>query len=223
MRIGGILKFSTLDYPGKLSCVVFCQGCPLRCQYCHNPDFLDTQSIGNVQYEDLIEFLRQRVGYLDAVVFSGGEPLMQPDLLNSMNAAKELDFLIGLHTSGVMHQQFGAVLHLVDWIGFDVKTTFEKYHLITGIKDSGHFSQHSFEKLLSSGVNYEIRTTFDSRYISELDLEEVAKMLQNYNVEKWIIQECILRETGKKIKLPMPNQNTIDRLSRYVQIEVRYE
>jgi pyruvate formate lyase activating enzyme len=223
MKIGGLLKFSMLDYPGKLSCVVFCQGCPLRCHYCHNPDFQNAQGDENIKYEEFIEFLESRVGCLEAVVFSGGEPLVHPDLATSMKEVKSLGFLVGLHTSGVIQQRFEEALACADWVGFDIKTSFDKYNSVTGVNSGGDVARRSLELLIASGVDYEIRTTFDSRYISDIDLENIASNLQYYNVKKWVIQECILREGGEKTKLPLPSQQTVDNLSRYINIEIRRE
>jgi pyruvate formate lyase activating enzyme len=225
MKIGGLLKFSMLDYPGKLSCVVFCQGCPLRCHYCHNPDLQRSQNddevAGGVTYEELIKFLKNREGYLEAVVFSGGEPLVQRDLADAMKDVKKLGFLVGLHTSGVDEQRFEEVLPYTDWVGFDVKTSFDKYEMVTGVRNSGVSARRSLEQLVKSGVDYEIRTTFDSRYISDVDLENVASILEYCEVKKWTIQECILRKNNEKKRLPLPSKQIIDSISKYLGVEIR--
>ncbi|MDR2667162.1 MAG: anaerobic ribonucleoside-triphosphate reductase activating protein [Holosporales bacterium] len=223
MKIGGVLKFSTLDYPGKLSAIVFCQGCPNRCIYCHNPDFLDTTAAGNVDLQDFLEFLETRIEKLEAIVFSGGEPLLQPDLPEVMKTVKKFGFLIGLHTSGVVPDMLQDVLNIIDWVGFDIKTSFQNYHKVTRLPSSGILAEKSLNKLLSANVNFEVRTTLDLRNIEEQDLYEVAKFLKNKGIKKWVLQECILRNNDGNFKIPLPDQRVLSNIAQYISIEIRRE
>jgi pyruvate formate lyase activating enzyme len=223
MKIGGILKFSTLDYPGKLSAVVFCQGCPNRCSYCHNPDFISTTNSGLIDLSDFFKFLETRIEKLEAVVFSGGEPLLQPDLPEVMKSVKKLGFLIGLHTSGMIPERMESILDTVNWVGFDVKTSFRNYQKITKNSLSGALAETCLNKLLNAQVDLEIRTTMDMRNIEEQDLYEVAEFLKNKGIKKWIWQECILRTERENLKIPLPNQQTFSAISEYVNIEIRRE
>ena len=223
LKIAAVLKFSTLDYPGKLSAVVFCRGCPNRCKYCHNPDFQDESMGSAITFKEFTEFLEPRKGLLDAVVFSGGEPLMQSALRDSIEAVKKMGFLVGLHTSGVLPNKFDEVLDVVDWVGFDIKTSFENYEKITSIPFSGILAKKSFEKLIQSGVNFEIRTTVDSRHILTEDLYEIAKFLKENNVKKWVLQECILRSNAEDFKVPLPDLETLKDISNYIEVEIRKE
>jgi pyruvate formate lyase activating enzyme len=223
VKIAALLKFSALDYPGKLSAVVFCQGCPLRCRYCHNKDFLDADLPGQISFEELKTFLDTRKDKLEAVVFSGGEPLLQDDLYEAIMTVKNMGFLIGLHTAGSYPERLTAVLELVDWVGFDIKTSFLRYRDVTQIENSGHLAQISLVKLLISGVNYELRTTYDPRYIPAEFLTEIAKTLRTVGATKWIIQECILRDGSEKNSLPLPEAEALSAASKYIDIEVRRE
>ncbi|MBQ7524542.1 MAG: anaerobic ribonucleoside-triphosphate reductase activating protein [Alphaproteobacteria bacterium] len=223
IKIGGILKFSSLDYPGRLSSVVFCQGCPNRCIYCHNPEFIPTTNVSRETFDDFLTFLDTRKGLLDAVVFSGGEPIMQPNLPECIEIVKNKGFLVGLHTSGVIPHMFKKILHLVDWIGFDIKNSFEHYESITQIPNSGSLAKQSFDMLVTSNTNFEIRTTIDSRIITENNLLSIAKILQDNGIKKWVLQECLLRQRNKSEKLPLPNDDVIRQLSQYVKIEIRKE
>ena len=138
INIGGILHFSLLDYPDKISAVLFTQGCPLRCVYCHNPDFQDPSIKNNITFDDVIKFLNTRIGLLEGVVFSGGEPLLQEHLYEAMERVKDMGFLIGLHTSGVIYDNFVKILPLLDWVGFDIKQIFNKYYdvdIMKGVAD----------------------------------------------------------------------------------------
>ncbi len=220
-KIAAILKFSTLDYPGKLSAVVFSQGCPIRCVYCHNPDFQDYKKPATIDFDELLSFLEERKDLLDAVVFSGGEPLMQKDLYDAIFVVKQKGFLIGLHTAGTIPNKFEHVLPLLDWVGFDIKTDFEKYEKITKIPNSGKLALESFELLRNSGINFEIRTTVDSRNINSEDLVNIAKFLKAKDIKKWILQECIIRSSDKDLNIPLPDDNVLSDISKYVEIEFR--
>lgn len=220
MQIGGLQKFSALDYPGKISCVVFSQGCPLRCRYCHNKALQNFNEHYEITEKELFAFLETRKGLLDAVVFSGGEPLCQEDLISQMFHVKHLGFLIGIHTSGYVPSAFQRTLEIIDWVGFDIKTTFDKYDIITGIKDSGQKALESFNMLKTTSIlPFEVRTTYDSRYISEDDLLRVASFLRRNGINRWIIQQCILHfPDGTVQKLPIPS---LSFLSDIINVEVR--
>ncbi len=219
MQIGGIQKFSALDYPNKLSCVVFCQGCPLKCHYCHNKYFQDFKKHCEITDEKLYNFLKSRIGLLDAVVFSGGEPLCQIDLKEKMFHVEHFGFLIGLHTSGYNPEMLESIIKYTNWIGFDIKNVFQKYETVTKIKNSGEKALDSFNILKSSGVSFEVRTTYDSRYMSENDLIELATFLKHNNIQRWVIQQCVLRNDNETNQiLPLPQLDTI---SKIINIEVR--
>ncbi|MDR1289331.1 MAG: anaerobic ribonucleoside-triphosphate reductase activating protein [Holosporales bacterium] len=221
MKIGGLLKFSVLDYPGKLSCVVFCQGCFLRCTYCHNPEFQPCEASAGVDFQEFLDFLKSRSGCLDAVVFSGGEPLLQTDLIQVIEIVKELGFFVGIHTSGVVPNMFKKVVSLVDWIGFDIKTVFRKYDIVTQFQGSGLLVKIGLEILLNSGVSYEIRTTYDSRFISQEDVLKVAEILQKLGVREWTIQECVIRDTDEALLLP--DKNVVEEASKLVRVNLRHQ
>lgn len=100
LNVAGLVKLSTTDWPGKLVAVVFLQGFPWRCTYCHNPALLDAKSTGAITWQEVLYFLGRRRGLLDGVVFSGGEPLLSPTLPKAMQDMAALGFEIGLHTGG---------------------------------------------------------------------------------------------------------------------------
>ena len=101
LSVGGLTPLTTIDYPDNLSAVVFCQGCPLRCRYCHNAELLPRRGATHIAWRDILYFLRQRQGLLDAVVFSGGEPTQQRGLADAIDEVRALGFKIGLHTAGI--------------------------------------------------------------------------------------------------------------------------
>ena len=159
MRIGGFVPFTSIDYPGELAAVVFCQGCPWRCSYCHNPHLLDARSTELLDWQALLEVLSMRKGLLDAVVFSGGEPTLQDALPGAITEVKNMGFKVGLHTGGCYPDRLEQVLPLVDWVGLDIKDLPEHYPALTGTPGSGDRAWKSLELLQASGVPFEVRTT----------------------------------------------------------------
>ena len=129
---------TTLDYPGHLACVLFCQGCAWRCSYCHNPELIRARVPTDISWQQVLSFLRKRRGLLEAVVFSGGEATLQKSLPDAMRKVRELGFKVGLHSAGIKPGAFRRILPLCDWVGFDVKALEDDVALITGV--AGHTS-----------------------------------------------------------------------------------
>jgi pyruvate formate lyase activating enzyme len=126
MNIGGLLKNSMIDYPGKLSCGIFLSGCNFDCPYCHNPDLIPKagqQVMNEVDMEELLAFLEQRRGKLDGVVIGGGEPTLQEGLFCFIRRLRRLGFAIKLDTNGSRPDVLEIVLKegLADYIAMDIK------------------------------------------------------------------------------------------------------
>ena len=188
LRIGGLTPLSTTDWPGMLAAVVFCQGCPWRCRYCHNPSLIAPRGEHEIPWEDVLAFLRRRQGLLDGVVFSGGEPTLQPGLIDAMREVRALGFKIGLHTGGMVAQRLDEVLPLVDWVGLDVKASFADYPRITGVAGSGARALAGLQQVLASGVDHEIRTTVHPALLADADLVAIARDLAEHGVGHYVIQ-----------------------------------
>lgn len=188
LRVGGLTPLSTTDWPGMLAAVVFCQGCPWRCGYCHNPDLIPARGENEIPWEDVLAFLRRRQGLLDGVVFSGGEPTLQPELAAAMREVRALGFRIGLHTGGAYPRRLADVLPLVDWVGMDAKAPFADYARITGVDGSGKRAQASLEHLLASGVAHEIRTTVHPALLADTDVTGLARELSARGVKHYVLQ-----------------------------------
>jgi pyruvate formate lyase activating enzyme len=159
LQVGGLTPLTSIDYPGELATVVFCQGCPWRCGYCHNPDLLAPRSQHPLPWPQVMDFLRRRQGLLDAVVFSGGEPTLQWALGEAMDEVRSLGFRIGLHTAGIYPRRLSALLPRLDWVGLDIKALPEDYRALTGAPDAGERAWRSLHLLLASGIPLEVRTT----------------------------------------------------------------
>jgi pyruvate formate lyase activating enzyme len=188
LRVGGITPLSASDWPGMLAAVVFCQGCPWRCGYCHNPDLIPARGDREIPWEEVLAFLRRRQGLLDGVVFSGGEPTVQADLVDAMREVRALGFKIGLHTGGAYPQHLAAVLPLVDWVGFDVKAPFADYPRVTGAAGSGERALTSLQQVLASGVDHEFRTTVHPALLTDAELASLARDLAARGVSRYVVQ-----------------------------------
>ena len=188
LRVGGLTPLSTTDWPGMLAAVVFCQGCPWRCGYCHNPDLIPPRGEHEIPWEEVMAFLHRRQGLLDGVVFSGGEPTLQAGLADAMREVRGLGFKIGLHTGGMYSKRLAEVLPLVDWVGMDVKAAFADYVLTTGIAGSGERALEGLQHVIASGVGYEIRTTVHPGLLPDSDLVHVGRDLAGRGVKRYAIQ-----------------------------------
>ena len=188
MRIGGFVPFTSIDYPGELAAVVFCQGCPWRCSYCHNPHLLDARSTELLDWQALLEVLSLRKGLLDAVVFSGGEPTLQDALPGAITEVKKMGFKVGLHPGGCYPDRLEQLLPLIDWVGLDIKDLPEHYPALTGTPGSGERAWKSLELLQASGVPFEVRTTCYPE-LPAARLEQLTSRLEGLGIVHHNLQE----------------------------------
>lgn len=187
-KVGGVTPFSATDYPGKLAAVIFMQGCPWRCGYCHNPHLQLRTGASALPWPHVIDRLRRRVGLIDAVVFSGGEPTTDPALGDAIRSVKDLGFEIGLHTAGTYPKRLTSILPLLDWVGIDVKAPFAQYDQITGVAGSGVQARACVEAVIASGVRYECRTTIHPVLSPEDEILALARTLTGMGVEDYALQ-----------------------------------
>lgn len=190
LRVGGLTPLTTVDYPGELAAVVFCQGCSWRCRYCHNLHLLPIDAEGLIPWVEVRGFLEQRRGLLDAVVFSGGEPTLQPALLRAMSEVRGLGFKVGLHTSGAYPARLPRLLPMLDWVGLDIKALPEGYPAITGVPGSGARAWESLRILLAAGLPLEVRTTPLHGTEASPELDILKERLAAVGVKRHIVQHC---------------------------------
>ncbi|HMA09342.1 MAG TPA: anaerobic ribonucleoside-triphosphate reductase activating protein [Ramlibacter sp.] len=190
MAIGGLTPLTSIDFPGRLAAVLFCQGCPWRCGYCHNPGLLDATVPGAVPWTEVRDFLQRRRGLLDGVVFSGGEPTLQAALPDALAEVRALGFETALHTAGMYPGRLAALLPLLDWVGLDIKGPWRRIDAITGSRQSALRVQASLQHLLASGVAYECRTTWHPGLFDIDELHTLADELATLGVRHWALQEC---------------------------------
>ncbi|HEY0825971.1 MAG TPA: anaerobic ribonucleoside-triphosphate reductase activating protein [Ramlibacter sp.] len=190
LRIGGLTRWTSIDFPGRLAAVVFLQGCPWRCGYCHNPELLDAGGEGALSWQEVRAFLESRRGLLDGVVFSGGEPTLQAGLAAALDEVRAMGFATALHTGGMYPRRLAALLPRLDWVGLDIKGPWERIDAITQSHGSAERVKESLAHLLASGVAHECRTTWHEGLFGVPELHALAAELAALGVERWALQQC---------------------------------
>ncbi|MDP6157134.1 MAG: anaerobic ribonucleoside-triphosphate reductase activating protein [Candidatus Thermoplasmatota archaeon] len=196
MRIGGFKRFSVADYPGKHCAIVFTQGCNFRCSYCHNPELVDESSYGNlIPVEDVLSFLETRKSKLDAVVVTGGEPTLQPDLFDFLKKVKKMGFLIKVDTNGSRPDVIGKLVesNLVDYIAMDAKGPLGRYREITRSNIDTARIGESMGLIMKSGKAYEFRTTVVNTQLTEKDLIAIGKTIKG--ASSYVLQPFVASKT----------------------------
>ncbi|MEF3694133.1 MAG: anaerobic ribonucleoside-triphosphate reductase activating protein [Candidatus Cloacimonadota bacterium] len=191
MRIGGFQRFSMLDYPGKLSAIVFTQGCNFRCPYCHNPGLVDPERFTeSIPESEVLAFLQKRAGKLNALTVTGGEPLLQPDLEDFLKNVKDLGYLIKLDTNGSFPKRLASIIeqNLADYIAMDLKAPPDLYSLVVQAEIDSDSILSSMDLIRSGGIPYEFRTTFFDKVLLSEDIERLKLLLKSGDL--YYLQEC---------------------------------
>lgn len=196
-------KFSLTDYPNLFSCVVLTNGCNWRCPWCSAGDFVFPEKIAaraEISQKQVINFLKQQKGKLQAVVLSGGEPTIHKDLPALCRAIKKQKYKIKLDTNGSNPAMLICLIHkgLVDYVALDIKAPKEKYPQIIGAKGSSanylvDNVQKSIDLLKKNKVDYEFKTTFSPQLTRE-DILEIAHWIRP--AKKYRLQ--LLRKPDKE-------------------------
>ncbi len=193
--ITDFLPFSLIDFPGKLSSVVYFAGCNLRCPYCHNPELVYPRDCVD-RKKDFFSFLKSRKGLLEGVVLSGGEPTVGGDLLEVVNGIKDLGFSVKLDTNGTNPDVLSRLLseNLVDYVAMDVKCGISRYTDFLGFKGNPEKIIKSIEVLKNSSVDFEFRCTVGS-FTKMEDLFEIAQLVKGAKI--FVIQQYV--KNGKEL------------------------
>lgn len=191
MHIVGVQRLSLLDYPGKLSCIVFLPGCNLRCPFCHNAEIV-TQNHSEIEESSVLEFIESRKTVLDGVCITGGEPTLQKDLPEFISKVKDIGISVKLDTNGTAPETLQYIIdnRLVDYIAMDIKTSLEKYPIAVGVESfTTDKIKRSIDMIMLSEIDYEFRTTV-SRGIVELeDIDDICKTISGckaYYLQKFV-------------------------------------
>lgn len=191
MRIGGMQKLTLLDYPGRIACIVFTEGCNFRCPFCHNSHLIfSDQGQEDMTEEKVFTYLKKRRKVLEGVVITGGEPLLWPDLGEFLGEIRKLGYEIKLDTNGSFPGRLKKLLQggLPDYVALDLKQSPLRYADACGVEDANLVSQieESFRILRESGVSFEIRTTLVKGIHRREDIRALAKWAGN--VDRYYLQ-----------------------------------
>ena len=179
MKIGGFQKTSLLDYPDRISAIVWTSGCNFRCPFCYNKNLaLATAEL--FPEEEILSFLSKRKGLLEGVVISGGEPLLHDDIIDFVKKIKDLRLLVKIDTNGTFPERINELLQkqLVDYIAMDVKAPKNKYTQLTGVKTDLSKIEASIDLLKTKAPAYEFKTTFIPGLLTKEDIIEIAQWLK---------------------------------------------
>lgn len=178
MKIGGFQKTSLLDYPDRISAIVWTSGCNFRCPFCYNKNL----ALGAAELfpeDEILSFLSKRNGLLEGVVISGGEPLLHDDIVGFVEKIKNLRLLVKIDTNGAYPEKLGELLEkqLVDYVAMDVKAPRKKYHQLTGIDVSLSKIEASIHLIKTKAPAYEFKTTFIPDFLKKEDIVAIAEWL----------------------------------------------
>ncbi len=186
-----------IDYPGEVAAIIFTQGCNFRCHFCYNPMLVWPREVGELKYHqdhssinqnDLFDFLQERKGRLDAVVITGGEPTLHPDLPEFLARIKNMGYKIKLDSNGTNPEMLKKVLaqNLIDYLAMDIKGPLEKYSQVVSVPVNLDNIQESIKILKESGVPYEFRSTLVPGLHTLEDIAKMGEMIQG--ADKWYLQ-----------------------------------
>lgn len=182
MNIQGFQKLTLLDYPGKMACTIFTAGCNLRCPFCHNSRLvINPENQSEFSTEEVLAYLKKRVGILDGVAITGGEPLLQKDLEDFIRQVKDLGYSVKLDTNGTFPEKLRDLVEkgLIDYVAMDIKNSPELYAETVGV--SGYDIskiKESIAFLLEGRVDYEFRTTVVREFHSVFGMNSLGEMIK---------------------------------------------
>lgn len=215
MNIGGFQKTSLLDYPDRISAIVWTSGCNLRCPFCYNK----TLALGTAQTfpeEEILSYLSKRKALLEGVVISGGEPLLQEDIIDFVGKIKDMNLLVKIDTNGFLPKILNKLLdqQLVDYVAMDVKAPKNKYPLLTGVQIDLSKIEESIDLLEKKAPAYEFKTTFVPDLLMKEDIIEIAEWLTG--AETYFLQQfkgkAPLLSSRLEASPPYPREYLLDTL-----------
>ena len=216
MRIYGLQKLSLVDYPGKTAAVLFTGGCNFRCPFCHN--FGLVQDPGEpLDDGEVFGYLKKRTGLLDAVVITGGEPLIHPDIADLIEKVRALGYPVKLDTNGTFPARLAELLTrgLVDYVAMDIKNSREKYYLTAGCEVDLDSVNKSIMLLKSGTTDYEFRTTVVSQLHEEEDFVNIGEWIKGG--EKYYLQRFKDSENVPYGNLTAPSDSEMERFLSVIQ------
>ena len=205
MYVGGSV-ISSVEFHGNMSLVLFMSKCPLACRYCHNVELLEDNT--EKSFEEIKQEIDSSADFLDAIVISGGEPLVQTDaVIEILTYVREIGLKTKLDTSGIYPDHLKRILDLdlLDYVSLDVKTTFSKYRKITGA-NVGFQVKKSMELVNEAGVHLEIRTTYVPTLHTKKDIKNLVDEIEAdvYTIQQFR-NKNVLDPALEKVEVPNPH------------------
>lgn len=204
MILAGFQKNSFIDYPGRISCVLFTTGCNFICPYCHNAPLARGEYPVRLELGEVIDFLKSRRGMIEGVVITGGEPTLERGLVDLCRAVKALGYPVKLDTNGSRPDILRRLVeqHLVDFIAMDIKAPLDCYGPFCSIPDIHERLTASIRTIMESIPAYEFRTTCAKPFVDEAGVERIAKTIEG--AECYVLQpfnrraECLDPEFNRR-------------------------
>jgi len=226
VEIAYIQPLTLIDYPGKLAAIVFTQGCNFNCRYCYNSQLIPILQ-GKIDKSSAATFFSSRSGQLEGVVITGGEPTIHRGLPELCSFLKELGYSVKLDTNGSNPSMLKMLIdrELVDYVAMDYKAPLEKYSLVAGVEvDTSNISE-SAEAIMSSGLQYELRTTVARELLTLDDIVSIAKEIKG--AELYVIQS-VRSPPDKNVKFTPYSSSELEsiegELLKYVKrVKMRYD
>jgi len=234
MTFKGWRKTSLIEYPGKISTVLFTGGCNFRCPFCYNVQLvLHPEELPDIPEEEVLRYLQENRPLYQALVVTGGEPTLDEELPRFLGTIKEAGFAVGLETNGtnpgMLRELAGG--GTVDYVAMDVKTKLDPaaYAEAAGLAGPALYEKvlKSIE-LLESGstVDYELRLTVVPGLHSEEDVLAVAEQLHGAKrlmLQQFVPGETLVAEVGRRRPHP-PDllQELKEKVQRHVSCSIRW-
>lgn len=216
MKIGGLMKLTLLDFPGKVACTVFTVGCNFRCPFCHNGGMVFGTNCEQMTEWEVLSFLRKRKNVLEGMCLTGGEPLLQNGVEEFLRNVKALGYAVKLDTNGSFPEKLQNLVEkgLVDYVAMDVKNSQKLYCQTTGVQADVESVCRSVEFLKSNAVDYEFRTTVTSDHTEEC-IREMGEWLQGAKrlfLQKFVASEDLIDKNARGC-----DENTMRRYKEILQ------
>lgn len=206
MKICGVQGISVIDYPGKIASILFLCGCNFRCPFCHNVSLIDGyESLNYKNSEAVLEDLEKRKGFIDAVVITGGEPLINgSEFIALLRKLQEMDLSIKIDTNGYNTDMLRMVLEagLVDYIAMDIKTSIDRYDIAVGLELYTDRILNSIKAIRESSIEYEFRTTCVPGLVDSIEIESIARLIEGaarYYLQQYRVEEPTLDPSYMKL------------------------
>lgn len=228
MNFKGWIKTSLIEYPGKVSTVLFTGKCNFRCPFCYNTELvLESHKLPDISEKEVLQFLEKNKNLYQAVMVSGGEPTINNGLPEFIRKVKSLGLLAGLETNGTNPEMLAGLIKekLVNYVGMDIKTplVWEDFSDVTKVNDIEIFEnvKKSIKLLMESGLDYEFRTTIVPGIHSESDILNISRSIKGAN--RYVIQQFIPKNTiDENLKKFTPYTfQTLDRIKKEVAKNVK--